>query len=130
MTPKTLFSPKRIALFILVLFLLLGFGQRIWESIHYTYIPTLAPSDNLDEYIHRRISIIGRYRGPKGINDDFGLVQFGDEPIEFCAGRDALQLLEGGDAIRVTGELIGPAKADGPLPYPRTILRARVEKTH
>lgn len=127
MNTKSLFSVKGLLLVLAVSLLSLLCGPCVWQGIRNAYVPTLTTNDDLDDYIHRRISIIGRYGGPKGINDDFGLVQFGDEPIEFCAGRDALQLLKDGDTILITGDLLGPAKAHGPLPYPRTLLRARVK---
>jgi hypothetical protein len=128
MSPRKLFLPTRIAVFFLVLILLLLVGAPVWQSIRNAYVPTLYPNDNLDEYIHRQISISGRYCGPGGINDDFGSVQFGDERIIFCAGRDALQLLKDGDTVLITGELLGPEKASNSSTRPRTILRARAEK--
>jgi hypothetical protein len=126
MNTKSLFSVKGLLLFLAVMLLSLLCGPCVWEGIRNTHVPTLNTTDNLDDYIHRRISIIGRYEYDPH-DEKFGLVHFGDEPIQFYAPND-LRFLKDGDTIRVTGDLLGPAKAHGPLRYPRTLLRAIVTK--
>jgi hypothetical protein len=106
-TKKPLFTPWRVIFGLLGLLFLLSFGSRIFEEIRDSYIPTLTPKDNLDNYVGRRVSITGTYKKCPPGSPKAGFIQFGDEAMTFFA-LHSLHELKDRDTICLTGNVLVP----------------------
>lgn len=127
MAVKNLLTPRRIILAVVVAFLLYPCGPALFFDL---YVPTLTPNDSLDHYIHRHVSITGKYEKPPYDSEQLGYVKFGDETISFYVlppSYALLKSLKDGETICVTGNVLGP-NVSRPPPFRHTITRSVVQR--
>lgn len=129
MTAISLFAPRRLVLLLVVTFLSLLCVCCLWEDIRYSYVPTLTTADSLDEYWHRRVSVIGKYEPSHNESaPTLGFVYFRDERVAFFALEERyFRDLKDGDIVCVTGHVIC---LDSPPPFHHTLTRATVYKNY
>ena len=121
-----LFTAKGSLVALLVIIFLLFCGPCIWKGI---YIPSLTAGDSLDDYIHRRVSITGRYEhNPNDSTPRSGFIYFGNEPVGFHVLPESdLRVLKDGDTISVAGYVLCPNPDMAP-PFRHTLTRSTFRK--